>query len=75
MVKTKETTTVRMLKTHEHEISGECLRHMLSGLLGKPVPSDAKITVHVPGGGDYSHSDLDINEHPITVTWSTTELL
>jgi hypothetical protein len=74
MVKTKETTTVRITKTHEHEISGECLRHMLSGLLGKPVPSDAEITVRVPGGGDYSHSDLDINEHPITVTWTTTEL-
>jgi hypothetical protein len=70
MIKTKETVTTTTSRKHEHVVTGECFRHMLSQLLGKEVPPYAEITVHVPGGGDWSNTDLDINDHPIHVTWT-----
>lgn len=38
------------------------------------IPANAKVTVHVPGGGDWSHCDLEIEEHPINVSWDETEI-
>ena len=37
------------------------------------VPDDAKITMQVPGGGDYSNMTLDIDDMPITVKYITVE--
>jgi hypothetical protein len=31
------------------------------------IPKGAKVFVEVPGGGDWSNTDLDISEHPIKV--------
>lgn len=41
---------------------------------GITIPPNAVITFHVPGGGDWSNSVIDVDEeHPIHVSWSTTE--
>lgn len=40
---------------------------------GLKVSETAIVTVHVPGGGDWSNTNLYINsETPIEVTWTTT---
>ena len=31
------------------------------------IPGDAKVTIHVPGGGDYSDTDIDLPE--IQIRW------
>lgn len=69
MIKTKETVTTTTSRKHEHVVSGECFRHMLSQLLGKEVPPDAVILVDVPR---YHSGDISIDEHPITVSWTVT---
>lgn len=42
---------------------------------GFNLPSNARIYFSVPGGGDWSNTDVDISrEHPIYVEWTTEEL-
>lgn len=33
------------------------------------IPAHADVVVHVPGGGDWSNTSLNIKDHPIEVTW------
>jgi len=41
---------------------------------GHPVPDDADIYVRIPGGGDWSNTNLDIDaDSNLFVTWKTTE--
>lgn len=38
------------------------------------IPDNAKVFIHVPGGGDYSNMDLDVDEEtPLQVSWETPE--
>jgi len=37
------------------------------------VPEDAKIYMEVPGGGDWSHCELNTTHEPLVVTWTVTE--
>jgi len=40
---------------------------------GITLPTGAKITVTVPGGGDWSNTELDIDDHtPVVVSWKET---
>ncbi len=41
----------------------------------RDIPPDATVHVHVPGGGDFSNMDLDLddNETPLVVTFTTRE--
>lgn len=61
--KKQRTTTVT-----EFEISEELLLEALKGV-GLPVPDGAKVFtfVRVPGGGDWSNTDLEIKESPIQI--------
>lgn len=36
-----------------------------------PIPKNAEVGVHVPGGGDYSNCDIDVGtaESPISIRW------
>lgn len=54
--------------TKKITLTGAEIRDLIR-TLGVKVPADATISVYVPGGGDWSHSDLDINEHPVTIVW------
>lgn len=41
---------------------------------GHDVPGDCVVTFKVPGGGDWSHMDVDIDdENPVKARWETTE--
>ena len=33
------------------------------------IPSDANVTFTVPGGADWSHMSLEVDEYPIEVSW------
>jgi hypothetical protein len=33
------------------------------------LPVHAKVTLQVPGGGDYSNMALSVEEHPLRVEW------
>lgn len=33
------------------------------------LPAHAKVTLQVPGGGDYSNMALSVEEHPLRVEW------
>jgi len=37
------------------------------------VPEDAEIYMSVPGGGDWSHMNLNTTHEPIIVEWSVTD--
>ena len=39
------------------------------------IPETARITVRVPGGGDWSHTDLEVGgtDGPLVVSWTTRE--
>jgi len=40
---------------------------------GITLPAGTKITVTVPGGGDWSNTELDIDDHtPVVVSWNET---
>jgi len=37
------------------------------------VPEDAEIYMNVPGGGDWSHMELNTTHEPMIVKWSETD--
>jgi hypothetical protein len=65
---TKITTTVT--KVHNCSLGKAEILQLLSQQLGKTIPSNATVNVRVPGGGDWSDMDLDIEESPVQVSWA-----
>jgi len=37
------------------------------------IPKDANVFVRVPGGGDWSNTDLDLTDQPLVITWQETK--
>lgn len=65
-IKTRTTTTVTT------KVRREILRKDLGLLLG--LPEHATVFVEVPGGGDWSNCDLEIDDRrPLIVTFQTVE--
>lgn len=68
---------VRTTETFRIEVKGPELLQVLSQELKAqdkgPIPEDASIAVWVPGGGDWSNTDLDLNEHPVVIEWTVEE--
>jgi hypothetical protein len=59
----------------EVTINADQLLDMLRTVYNLQIPggSKTKVFVHVPGGGDWSNTDLDIDgDSPITIRWSQT---
>jgi hypothetical protein len=66
-IKTDVRTRVR--KEHRVELTGKHLRDLLRAS-GLDIPTDAVVIVHVPGGGDWSNTDLEVSPGtPIVVRW------
>lgn len=62
--------------TVETRYHAELDRPTLLALLrqaGHDVPDNAGIFVRVPGGGDWSNEQLDIDDAPIQIYYGTTE--
>ena len=69
-VKTNTTTTHRFHVTIDR---AALLELMVAAGHTAPQLRTARIWVHVPGGGDWSNTDLNIEEAPINITWEETE--
>lgn len=67
------TVTTTTTKRHELTIDADQLRAALANC-GIDVPAGACIQFHVPRGGDWSGTAIDIDrEHAIHVEWTETE--
>ncbi len=61
-IKTKTTTTTQ----HSLELSGAAIKRHLG------IPNDARVKVSIPGGGDWSNTDLDLdNGTTLDIDWET----
>ena len=38
------------------------------------LPAGAQLWFNVPGGGDWSNEQLDVNEYPLTAEWTTEDV-
>lgn len=71
----KKTTLVTTVKRHRLILDDESLQSILR-TAGYFVPDNAKITFSVPGGGDWSSCDIDVDkDSPVVVTWEETETI
>ena len=54
------------------EVTYDDILALVRAQVSIPAAVDVRIYVEVPGGGDWSHEDLDIAEHPVQVRaeWS-----
>lgn len=52
------------------ELNKEDILEAVLCRFGAKIPSNAQVYVQVPGGGDWSYTNLEINsDTPIVVTW------
>ena len=65
----KKTTVVETTTKHRLELTSveiiEALRKD-----DYCIPKDADVFVTVPGGGDWSNTNLDLEDVPLVLTWS-----
>lgn len=58
----------------DYQALAEMARRLAASELGRDIPETASLTlnVYVPGGGDWSNMDLDVEAHPVqfTVEWT-----
>jgi hypothetical protein len=65
-------TRTRTDKTTRIELDANAL-HRLLAAAGHDVPQDALIYFRVPGGADWSNTDIDIDgQHPVHICWTET---
>jgi hypothetical protein len=74
------TTEIRTRTETRHtlRLSGKLLCDIVSQELAAQgadrIPANATVVVHIPGGGDWSNTELDIDErHPVEISWNTVE--
>lgn len=68
----KNVTTTRVEK-FDLQLDTKLLHQLLRNA-GVDVPANARVYFAVPGGGDWSNTDIDIDAgHPIYVSWEKVE--
>ncbi len=70
----RTTTITTIIERQELEFDDKQIRRILFAAgFAVPEKCDLRIYVAVPGGGDWSNTDIEINrEHPLCVEWTTT---
>lgn len=67
----------RTEERHEIRITGkellECVNQELAASGSPRIPKAAYVRVAVPGGGDWANTDLDLNDHPVIISWTVVE--
>lgn len=70
----KEQTRTRVTKKHHATLRGvdvlSAINQELAAQGINRIPEDAYIFVTVPGGGDWSNTELDLNEHEVEIKWT-----
>ena len=71
-MKTQGKLTVTKTQSLSCEVTHDDILALVRGQVDIPPGVAVRIYVEVPGGGDWSHTDLDISEHPVQVRaeWS-----
>lgn len=59
--------TVKTVTTTTYEITADEIRKW------QRLPKDARVEVKVPGGGDWSNTDLSLDDCPVVVSYTVTE--
>lgn len=71
MSRFKIETVTKTEQSHRLELTGAGIITLLRDT-GHSVARDAVVTFHVPGGGDWSSSDVQIcAENPVYIEWKT----
>lgn len=72
----KGNLTVTKTQHLECEVTAVDILQLVRAQVHIPSGVPVRIFVEVPGGGDWSHTDLDIAEHPVQVRaeWSIEEV-
>ena len=60
------------MQTTKIEVSNSTLLSLLRTKMPS-IPATAKLYVRVPGGGDYSNTNLSLDEQHLIVEWDTKE--
>ena len=61
----KRTTVHKTVRVTGELAYNDLLSLVRSELDGVPEGAEIKLTVRVPGGGDWSNEDLDVAAHPV----------
>lgn len=64
-----ETTITRTLKVGKAGLLAMVNHHLGSF---DQIPDNAEVFVTVPGGGDWSNTNLDIDDHSVEIVWTIT---
>lgn len=73
MIAVVEVRTVRTRIDREVRLNHRNIRELLEQQ-GLDIPTNARITIDVPGGGDWSNTSLDVDDaNPVVITWSETQ--
>lgn len=67
--------TVTRTAQHSMEIDAAAMRNLLNAA-GVEIPEDTEVRIYfaVPGGGDWSNTNIDIDaKHPVYVEWTIEE--
>lgn len=64
--------TVTKTQRMSCEVTYDDILALVRSQVNIPAGAEVRIYVEVPGGGDWSHTDLDVAEHPVQVRaeWS-----
>jgi hypothetical protein len=69
-----ETTTRRQIKLNGKTIIAMVNQELATSGDWPDIPANAKVKVWIPGGADWSNTDLDIDDHTLVeIEWTTTE--
>lgn len=65
-------TTTTTTRRHHLQLDKTKLLQLIAGSLDLSgvTPAQVSVTVRVPGGGDWSNTDLDLGDHPVDVRWT-----
>jgi len=66
--------TTRAVITKTVTLDDKAIRRLVSAIVSG-IPDNARVSINLPGGGDWSNCTLDVEAaHPITIEWTETEV-
>ena len=64
--------TRRVTTTVEMSFSKADIISLINAHTDASIPADAEVFIHVPGGADWSHVDLTLDEANLQISWKET---
>lgn len=82
MLDIRKNTKITTSRSYRLELDGDALLQLVNQELKardaslERIPTawaDVSIYVEVPGGGDWSSTELELRQHPVIIEWTVTE--